>query len=139
MDIDWTSASDVEAAFHQAHLSAYGHKFDLPVEAVSLRLSASSRPSLLDLKQINSQNSESKPYKKPIWAKSNHSHLEELSVDIYDRKELTSGIWISGPALICETSSTIWVENSWKFKMDALGNIELAKSFETLHRQQSRE
>lgn len=127
LDIDWTNTADVETAFHQAHQSTYGHSFDLPVEAVSLRVSAQSRTLLLDLQQTVSDTRNLTSSKALIWAKNNDGHFEKLPADVYDRKELPRETWIQGPALICETSATTWVESNWRFKCDALGNIELAK------------
>ena len=123
LDVPWTDTDSIEAAFHQRHQCTYGHNFDLAVETVSLRLSATSSAEPVTLSSCDAD--AKAPAQGSIWSRTENQELELVSVDIYQRSSLPTDTWLQGPLLICETSATTWVENGWQVKKDTWGNLEL--------------
>ena len=128
LNVDWNNTKQVATAFHHAHKSSYGHNFDLPVEVVSLRLSAISESRSLALEEFRHNSSDRGATEKPVWIKNNSGQIEERLVTIYQREVLPVKEWVAGPVLICETSATIWLDPGWRVKRDDPGNLELEKT-----------
>lgn len=127
LNIDWNDKGQVEQAFHSAHRSSYGHNFDLDVEIVNLRLSASSTSAPPQLRSLDPITSPKKPDMRLVWVKTPDGISEQLMLPVYQREQIPLEIWIDGPALICETSATTWIDLGWQFKRDQYGNLNLQK------------
>ena len=50
-----------------------------------------------------------------------------LSTPVYDRTELRSGHDVPGPALICESDSTTWVEPAYRAAVTTTGNLLITR------------
>ena len=48
-------------------------------------------------------------------------------VPLYNREALLAGHEIAGPAIVCESTATTIVEDGWRAKTDALGNLILTR------------
>ncbi|MEE8059825.1 MAG: hydantoinase/oxoprolinase family protein [Pseudomonadales bacterium] len=121
LNIPWTNNLQAERDFHQAHQQRYGHRLDVAVELVNIRLA---------LKAYNS------PLKLPTEQTSDHPPCPRSNTDlfgfeqpvpVYDRDTIHSGISIAGPALITEQVATTLVGLHWQVEVDQYGNLLLEK------------
>lgn len=117
LNLPWHGLHDVEEAFHRRHRESYGHRLDMPVELVTLRVRAMRQRRAFEL---------------PAWSpvetlKSEFTYLPgiESRVSVINRAGLAVGQVIQGPALITETSSTIWLAEGWYAEVDRVGNLKL--------------
>lgn len=131
LNIPWCEAKKMSAYFHEEHKQTYGHNFNLDIEIVNLRLSAEVKNELdwfEPKKTFNADYPKAKErQKRMIWTKNDINQLEQAAVDIIQRDELPLSKWFNGPLLICEASSTTWVEQGWKIMSDSYGNLLLER------------
>jgi N-methylhydantoinase A len=120
LSVPFTADSDPVAAFHQAHERAYGHALpDRPVEVVNLRLQAIG---LIE---------------KPTLAPeppSNGSSIPEPAIrgqrgdmTLYDRESLPPGTTLTGPALLFQFDSTVYIAPAWRATVDSYRNLVLTR------------
>ena len=101
--LKWQGIQRSEEAFHMIHSQQYGHKMDSPVELVTLQIEARSNAKLA-YKEI----------------------MNLASSATYDSK-LPPQKTLLGPAVIADSSCTIWVAEHWSARRDTMGNIFLNK------------
>jgi N-methylhydantoinase A len=112
----------VEAGFHEAFEAASGHRLDLPVELVNLRLSARAPAPRMDLEP---------PAEMPdVRRAPGASELPDLQrvVPVIERAALTPGVRRSGPCILVDKAATAWVAPDWSCVLDAWGNLLLERS-----------
>ena len=97
------SFASIAAAFHGAHRGRYGfERQDVPVEAVTFRAAALSRPG--DLVATRPAGGDA--------AVSSTRGIGGVDVPVYERGRLPAGAELRGPAVIVELDSTTWVDAS---------------------------
>jgi N-methylhydantoinase A len=118
LNLLWDSPEELEYAFHELHESQYGHRMDIDVELVNLRLRLLGEKSAFDL---------------PEWQPAAEQQQRLTTVYAFDapvlvlaRDALQVDQYIDGPALITETTSTIWIDEGWRAKVDRWGNLLLS-------------
>ena len=122
------------ADFHAMHLRLYGHALDKAVELVNLRVhvEAVRQPFRLP------------PTTQTTTEKNGHSNLidgdnvcgdvfgdlvgEVDPVPIYQRDMLAATCLLTGPALITEDHTTVFLKSGWRASKDELGNLKLTRS-----------
>jgi N-methylhydantoinase A len=117
LNLLWDSPDELEYAFHELHESQYGHRMNIDVELVNLRLRLMGEKTAFDL-------SEWKPVAKPEERFTQVYGFDE-PVRVMSRNALQADQCIDGPALITETTSTTWIDEGWQAKVDQWGNILL--------------
>lgn len=127
LNLEWQNTEQCLADFHEKHKSTYGHNFDIEVELVNLRISARVKQQGIELTPIEASEKTGQPVFRKIWARDLSGALREMPSPMIQREEMPVGAWMGGPALICETSATIWVEPEWKVMRDSFGNLILEK------------
>jgi len=110
--------NDIEQAFHELHKKTYGHRLDMPVELVNLRVSLEGEMPPFELPVIKSHKQVSKSELVNCYG------IEEM-VAVFQRDELISGQKIIGPALILEKVSTTLIDVDWYCVVDDWGNLLL--------------
>ncbi len=122
LNVVWQSDRDASAeAFHQLHQERYGHRLDLPVELVNLRLQLLGPiPQLLIAAENNS--------KVDAFSGLAEVYGVEGEAEVWNRAGLRQGDEIKGPALITETVATTWLAPGWLCRVDAHGNLLLEKT-----------
>jgi N-methylhydantoinase A len=119
LNLLWDSPAELEYAFHELHESHYGHRMDIDVELVNLRLRLSGEKTAFDL---------------PEWQAGEDAPVRtttvygcEEAVNVLARDSLAAGQCLDGPVLITETTSTTWIDQHWQASIDRWGNILLNK------------
>ncbi len=117
LNLLWDSPDELEYAFHELHESQYGHRMNIDVELVNLRLRLTGEKNAFDLPEWN-------PVVVPQERFTKVYGFDE-PVRALSRDALQVDQCIVGPALITETTSTTWVDQGWQARVDRLGNIVL--------------
>ena len=117
LNLLWDTPEELEYAYHELHESQYGHRMDIDVELVNIRLRLLGEKPAFDL---------------PEWQPSAESGERYASVHGFDepvrvlsREALRTDQCIDGPALVTETTSTTWIDQGWRARLDRWGNILL--------------
>jgi len=122
LNLPWLAdLKNIEQAFHELHKNTYGHKLDMDVELVNLRVSIKGDVPAFKLPVRNTGKLKSSgPRQVSCYG-------FEQSVMVYQRDELIYGQKISGPALILETVSTTFIDVDWFCQTDDWGNLLLSR------------
>lgn len=118
--LDYQPGEDHAEKFHQAHQALSGHRLDLEVELVNLRLGGRGNPVMASLEPIESP-AASVQGKKTFMAE------RKGMIDVYDRSKLGAEQSVVGPAIITESGSTAWIAPGWQASMDPWGNLLLKR------------
>lgn len=117
LNLPWNGLQHIEQAFHQVHKDSYGHDLDMAIELVNLRV-----------RVIESRQA----FVLPSWQAAQAMNEQfttmpgiDEPVAVINRAGLQVAQTITGPALITETSSTIWLAKGWQAETDEVGNLKL--------------
>jgi N-methylhydantoinase A len=125
LNLSWGGLAAATEAFHRGHAQAYGHRLDLPIELVNLRVRVRAPGRHMVL-----------PHRSPAGA-GNPTPARQLPaygcarpVAVYRREGLAGGPQIPGPAMVTDSVATVWVASGWQAGLDALGNLWLCRQGE---------
>jgi N-methylhydantoinase A len=120
LSVPFTSGADPIAAFHQAHEQAYGHAMpERFVEIVNLRLQAIG---LIGEPVIQPESPAADP---SVPARAMRGQRGDLT--LYDRESLPPGSSVSGPALLFQLDSTVYIAPGWQAAVDSYRNLVLTR------------
>ncbi len=112
----WSGADKAAEDFHQRHQKNYGHRLDLPIELVNVRARVYANPLAISLPKLSRQTP----------AEPDFRQLHNVGrTAIYQRKNLSTGQVIDGPALVCEQIATSFIAKGWQAEVDCYGNLLL--------------
>jgi N-methylhydantoinase A len=116
---------DFLAAFHRAHEAAYGHaEIRRPVEIVNVRCTATGASPLPKIRRIPRAGKNERPRGAPLVCFFAGSRTRAR---LYERERLRAGQNFAGPAVVAEYSATSLVPPGWHARVDAFGQIHLAR------------
>lgn len=118
LNIGWSNVHGSAAEFHETHESRYGHRLDVPVEMLNLRLRVRGEAHDVVIEKPAVETA-AVPLERVKVAG------ESSDVPLYQRDELCVGQRFSGPAVMVETVSTTWIAAGWSCTVDACGNLML--------------
>ncbi len=121
------SAKDTDALielFHQEHEKHYGFRdLESAIEVTTLRVRAIGQVPPIELPSIAPTSQEPTPTSsRPVW----HQGAWR-SAPVYRRDHLAQGHKISGPAIIEQPDTTVWILQGWDVAIDAKGNLLVVK------------
>lgn len=119
LDLPWRGVADAAEAFHSAHEARYGHRLDLDVELVNLRLTLQGPEPELPIPRLPRGTG------RPQAVERVAVHGVDGEVPVYDRDDLRAGQRFPGPAIVREAVSTTWVAPGWECTVDEYGNLLL--------------
>ncbi len=114
--LDKTAIQQCKQEFITRHQQRYGHRLDLPVELVNVRVSLNANQKMLQLDKVRAKNKKVKPL---------DTSVPGNNIAVYPREEIAVSQLITGPALITETTATTFVDSGWQCEMDSFGNLIL--------------
>ena len=120
LTIVWNTIDEALENFHEAHYKRYGHRLDLPVELVTIRVRLRGESVSLNLTGNTHQQSHS-PTKISLYG-------IDQSVSVYKREQLVVGELLQGPALITEKVSTTWLAQGWQAYLHESGSLLLQRN-----------
>jgi len=102
-------ASDWKQAFHEAHRGRYGYdREDAEIEAVTIRVEALAPGTVIRTAPLAGPAADTRPTMMAVI----HENAV-LEAVCWNRPALSAGTRISGPAVIVEYSSTLWIPPEW--------------------------
>jgi len=122
LTVPWEAEAGIDGcaeAFHLAHQERYGHRLELPVELVNLRLQLQGPQPELPLLQLERDGSA-----EPVGFTSLYG-IDD-AVPVWPRQALAPGQVLEGPALVTEQVSTTWLAPGWLCQVDPYGNLILS-------------
>ena len=118
--VDWTGdPATAEAAFHAAHRRLYGHALELPVELVTVRLQL--RGPLPALPPAEAADGAEVEPEARVGV-----HGIASPVPLFRRDSLLPGRHVTGPALVVDEATTVWVAPGWEAEA-AGGELRLSR------------
>jgi N-methylhydantoinase A len=120
LNLLWDAPEELEYAFHELHESQYGHRMDIDVELVNLRLRLFGEKTAFDLPGWQASGD--------TYPRTAHVYGCAEPVSVYVRNSLSVDQCIDGPALITEPTSTTWIDQDWQARIDRWGNILLSNN-----------
>lgn len=129
LEIKFTDAARVAAAFHRAHLARYGYAQERnAVEIVSARVRSSGLVEKMKLGRPAARARSRAPLAPHAFAQV-HFNVRASRAAVYAREELPAGARLRTPCIVTEYSSTTLVPSDARASVDKLGNliIELAR------------
>ncbi len=104
---------EIVAAFHHAHEQRYGHRLDVPVELVTLRVAVDVRRAEVKLARAGA-------------ATAATSALETAQgYPVYNRAALPAARELRGPAVVYDDVATTFIDAGWRAVADLGGNLVL--------------
>jgi len=118
LNLLWDSPEELEYAYHELHESQYGHRMDIDIELVNIRLRLLGEKPAFDLPEWQ-------PVAEPQERFTKVYGFDE-PVLVLSRDALRVDQLIDGPALITETTATTWIDEGWRVRVDRWGNLLLS-------------
>ncbi len=104
--------------FEILHEQQNGHRLDLPVELVNVRITATGQPRLGELPAVVPVNSHDDV--------TQAVHGQAQAVPVLPRNQLPTGEQaLDGPAIIMDQLATVWLAPGWQAHLDHFGNLHL--------------
>ncbi len=117
LNVFWQDLPKSVQAFHSQHETRYGHRLDLAVELVNIRVAVQSPAAELQLEPLTVTPGEAQEAV-------NMAGIDSV-IPVYIRQSLAVRQRLTGPLLITETVSTTYVAPDWDCEVDAVGNLML--------------
>ncbi len=121
LNLAWTGVAAIGEAFHARHAEVYGHRLDLPVELVNLRVRVRGPVPDLVLPPLD-------PPARTSGPRARRAHGCPSPVPILDRRDLGGGRQLAGPAIVTDSVATTWVAQGWSARLDRVGNLRLRRT-----------
>ena len=115
LSLPWQALPQLQQAFHEKHQASYGHRLDIDVELVNIRVRVMLPDPGFHLPEIQ----------RARQPQNYCAHTSEPLV--IAREDLLAGDSVTGPALITETSATTWLQNGWRASVEVTGSLLLQK------------
>lgn len=121
LTLNWDAPSNLACAFHRTHEHRFGHRLDLPIELVTLRVTL--------LGPTPDIRFELSPTPSTQHAQTEHVVVtgEERPVPVYVRDNLIPQQTITGPAIFVDDVSTTYLTSGWSASIDQLRNLHLIR------------
>jgi N-methylhydantoinase A len=119
LEIPWQGVTASAEGFHQAHLARYGHRLNLPVELVNVRVRVLGPSPELHLPQARPRLESCAP-----WPKAQVVGCGD-AVPVLPRDAFLGADAIAGPAVIVDAVATTWLAPGWTAQADGFGNLLL--------------
>ena len=120
LNLDWEGRDATMDAFHRLHRQRYGHRLELPVELVNLRVRVTGTPPPLVLAQARGETADGSGHRAaPAGC--------EEPVPVLPRTALEGAKPLAGPAVVLDSVSTTWLATGWFARLDDTGSLHLER------------
>ena len=121
LNIRYDSVPNAIDSFNREHQKQYGHRTDIEIELLNVRLSAIALKEPGDLPSLPPTSEPSKKYGGRVYPKT----ADELKT--VNRSKLNAKDYLEGPILVIEDHATTYVKGGWAGVVDKQGNIRLTR------------
>lgn len=125
LNLPWQGVHATMESFHRAHLGAYGHRMDLAVEIVNLRVRVRAPAARLRLPEVLGPGKAG-----GMGPRTQRAHGFADPVPVHRRSDLAgcrAGQALPGPAVVADSVATTWVAPGWGAFLDQIGNLWLTR------------
>ena len=122
LNLSWGGLATTTEAFHSRHAEAYGHRLDLPIELVNLRVRVRAPGRHMVLPRAFPAGAGN-----PTPARRLPAYGCAEPVPVYRREALAGVPQIPGPVVVTDPVATVWVASGWRAGLDAVGNLWLRR------------
>jgi N-methylhydantoinase A len=122
-DVDLDSLAQ---QFHVAHKKNFGYHLDKKIELVNLRAHVTAQLETIELPYLAPDSEDPEFELADIYRFAEHSSGRQKT-PVFDRSKLAPSQEVTGPALICEDSSTSWVAKGWIARVHRSGHLMLSR------------
>lgn len=119
LEVPWTDPASAAREFAARHEARYGHRLEVPVELVNLRVAVQGAAPAITLGAAPPAGRAAEP---TAWVPVSDA---AEPVPVYERGTLPAGQQLIGPVIVTEASATTWVAPGWTARVDAVGNLVL--------------
>ncbi|MCW8956056.1 MAG: hydantoinase/oxoprolinase family protein [Gammaproteobacteria bacterium] len=122
LNLPWSSLATLAEEFHHRHQLQYGHRLEMDVELVNIRVSMRGPGSAFSLPKTSLR---------PLEASASDRaglHGIDQPVPVFVRDELAAGQELLGPALVVEAVATTFIAEGWQCRVDDWANLHLRQS-----------
>jgi len=120
LNLRWQGLEATGEAFHRLHRERYGHRLDLPVEMVNLRVRVTAAALSLDLEPVGEGGTGGCTRQVRVAGCGD-------AVPVLERAALGCGVAIAGPAVVLDRVATTWLAPGWVATLDAVRNLQLER------------
>jgi len=120
LNVPWSDIAGAMAAFGESHAARYGHRMDVSVELVNLRVGLYGPAVGLCLEEVACQGEVTPVAEGRVYGL-------DKPVPIFAREALAEGQQITGPALVTEAVATTWLAPGWRCEVDKVGDLLLER------------
>lgn len=117
LNVPFAGLAEAGAAFHAEHERRYGHRLDLPVEVINVRLGLRAPAAGLPMTVAAAA--------KPAGTARVRVHGLRVPVPVHERAALGGGRALAGPGIVVEPGATVWLAPGWRARVDRAGNLLL--------------
>ncbi|MBI5616361.1 MAG: hydantoinase/oxoprolinase family protein [Gammaproteobacteria bacterium] len=121
LNLPWQSKAEVETAFHAAHARRYGHRLDLGLVLVNVRVALRATPAFVALPEEAAQ----RPAE-PVGTGRVHGIAD--AVPVWRRERLPRGVGLPGPLVVVDALNSTWVAPGWTLTADRHANCLLTRT-----------
>ena len=130
LNIEYDSITRAAESFHAEHHKQYGHRTEIDIELLNIRLSAAGFQAPIMLPSLPSDSITSTRYdgSDAIFEGSDDSNCAKVrGLKTVTRNMLNANDQLIGPLLILEDHATTYVKQGWGGMVDTEGNIRLKR------------
>jgi 5-oxoprolinase (ATP-hydrolysing) len=123
IEIEYQTGDRVLDSFRKKYVAIYGHWIDREIEVESVKVIVSAEPA-----PVIKQSLRINPYK-PTPSKEGQvfTHGKKVKSHIYQWEQLAPGARIDGPALVISGNSTTFIDEGWRWTLDAYNHALLVR------------
>jgi len=121
LNIEYDSIAGAMAGFHQEHQKQYGHRTEIDIELLNVRLSAIALAEPAELPPLRLSEEQAKTYTGA------GSIGKTQALQTINRSGLNTGDHLEGPLLVIEDHATTYLKRGWKGVLDKQANIILTR------------
>jgi len=121
LDLPWTGVVATASAFHARHEARYGHRLNLPVELVNLRVRVRAPARTWHLPRMAASRAAAGAFRQV------RAYGCADLVPVLTRAAVAAGAGQPGPAIVADPVATTWVAPGWSARTDVVGNLRLRR------------
>ena len=125
LNIEYSTIEGAIERFHQEHEKQYGHRIEVDIELLNIRLSAVGLQETRQLPSISKADGLGTRYRDETQGDARVSKMIGL-MEIH-RRHLKASDELVGPLLILEDHATTFIKAGWQGAVDFQGNIRLSR------------
>ena len=120
LNLPWHDLASIADDFHQLHQSRYGHRLDMPIELVNIRVQVNAPAVDFCMQALPVVSHHQQGFVNTIEA-----YGVKQPLRVYQREQLGAGQKIEGGALIVEKNATTYLDRQWYCEVAEYGNLML--------------